>query len=84
MTRPASQRDTRPWSDCPIVEILPAPTARCPHCGRSGAIIVRSLAGGDGSVCRRSVCRHCSARYLVVVEPVLPVAGNLEDDLSYS
>lgn len=30
---------------------------------------MRSDRGGDGSVSRKSVCRECSQRFLVVIEP---------------
>ena len=55
-----------PWDTVPIVFIT-APA--CPECGAARPLTVKSLQNGDGSVTRRSTCRHCLARFLVVVEP---------------
>jgi hypothetical protein len=66
--------DDRPpaWADAPYVFVeLPS----CPHCGTARRpIVVRSEAGGDGSVMRKCVCRRCSGRYRLVLE--LPATGN--------
>lgn len=57
---------------------------RCPHCGSlEPPHIVRSLAGGDGSTTRRCICRRCSVRFLLVIDPdvwpeVLPATGSDE------
>jgi len=68
------------WSDTPIVFVV-AP--HCPSCGAMRPIIVRSEQGGDGSTSRRCVCRSCSSRFVVVVEPpeCLPDFGRGVDDI---
>jgi thiol-disulfide isomerase/thioredoxin len=55
------------WHDVPLVFIV-APS--CPHCRAGKPIIIRSQTENDGSVTRRCVCRQCSRRFLLVVEPV--------------
>lgn len=43
---------------------------QCPYCGSlRKPITVRSARCRDQSVCRKSVCRDCSRRFLVIVEP---------------
>jgi hypothetical protein len=59
------------WETAPLV-FIPAPA--CPRCGEVKPIIIRSLSGGDGSTARRSICRRCGSRFVVVVEP--PEFGN--------
>lgn len=72
------------WLDCPIVFIPPPPVVRCPSCAEPGPfIIVRSTTERDGSITRRSVCRHCSSRFLVVVDPDLPTVGGGDVDVLY-
>ncbi len=70
------------WQSCPVC-IIPRP--RCPYCGTvRPPIIVRSLAGGDGSTTRHCICRDCSQDYCIVleidIEPevVVPVAGSAD------
>jgi hypothetical protein len=69
------QRTRRPridWASVPITFIPPAPAPACPACGQLGHRIIRSQGREtDGSISRRCVCRHCSAPFLVVVEPEL-------------
>jgi hypothetical protein len=66
------------WAHAPVIVIPPPPRLSCPHCDRLGHMIVRSVAGGDGSQTRRCVCRHCSGRFLVVIDPDLtePIASD--------
>jgi hypothetical protein len=65
------------WTACPLVFI---PMPACPACGAVRPITVRSEAGGDGSVSRKSVCRKCSTRFVIVAEPPLPEFGKAELD----
>lgn len=59
------------WSDAPLVFIE---AVACPHCGAGKPITLRSVrCATDGSVARRSVCRRCSRRFVVVVEPPEPL-----------
>lgn len=57
------------WADVPMVFI---PLPACPLCGAYRPIIVRSEAGGDGSTTRKAICRRCSRRFKIVVEPPKP------------
>lgn len=50
-------------------EIVFVPAVACPHCHATRLITVRSDRGGDGSVSRKSICRRCSMRFVVVIEP---------------
>ena len=54
-----------PWSECPRIYVC-LPT--CPFCGAGRPYTLRSCQNGDGSVTRRSTCRECHGRFLVVVE----------------
>lgn len=54
------------WKDCEIVFI---PRTQCPHCQSPRPIVIRSERGGDGSTSRKCVCRSCSRRFVVVIEP---------------
>jgi DNA-directed RNA polymerase subunit RPC12/RpoP len=55
------------WQDCPTIVI---PRARCPRCGSiTPPIIFRSMSGGDDSVTRRCVCRDCSRKYVILIDP---------------
>lgn len=54
------------WQDAEIVFV---PRIVCPHCGAPRPITVRSDKGGDGSISRKSICRGCSQRFVVVLEP---------------
>ena len=69
------QRPTSPWGN-PMTapawhacEIVFVPMVCCPHCGSPKPIVIRSEKGGDGSLSRKSICRSCSKRFVVVVEP---------------
>lgn len=66
------------WTDAPLVFIQ---AATCPACGAGRPLTVRSAQGGDGSVSRRSVCRRCSQRFVVVVEFPEPLPDFGRDDL---
>ncbi len=63
----------QPWSNCPRVFIV-AP--HCPACLGNDLLTIRCEQNGDGSVTRKTVCRTCSSRFLLIVEP--PSAGNGE------
>ena len=63
------------WTDCEIIVIPPAPRACCPECGHDRHIIIRSMTSADGSVTRRAVCRHCSSKFIVLVDPDLLASG---------
>jgi hypothetical protein len=67
------------WLTSPTI-FLVAPA--CPHCRAPRPIIVRSEAGGDGSITRKCVCRRCSAKFKIVLE--LPNPGNDDGDGSYT
>lgn len=70
------------WADAPIVVVTrPA----CWHCGDlRPPVIIRSEANGDGSVTRKVVCRRCSLRYKIVVEPpAVPTVGNPAEPWGY-
>lgn len=61
------------WAEAPYV-FIPLPS--CPHCGSyQRPITIRSESGGDGSTTRKSVCRHCGGRFLLVLEPAVPGVG---------
>jgi len=66
------------WQDTPTIII---PRARCPHCGdMTPPHIYRSYAGGDGSMTRRCICRSCSRKYAILIDPdveplILPAIG---------
>lgn len=62
MTEPQIQQS---WRDVPLV-FIPIPT--CPHCGATGFITVRCEAAGDGSRSRKSICKSCSGRSIIVFE----------------
>jgi len=70
---------TTSWQDSPYVFIT-LPT--CPFCGSGSLITVRSESAGDGSVMRKTVCKKCSNRFRLVVEPgELPEFGRDDDDV---
>ena len=56
---------TTSWSGVPCLSIAPP---HCPFCRSLRPITVRSVANGDGSTTRYSVCRQCSQRFLLIVE----------------
>ncbi len=64
---------TSTWHDAPYAFFrLPS----CPFCGSPERITVRSTRENDGSVTRRTICRQCSERYVLVLEPdELPRSG---------
>lgn len=64
------------WQDATTVFIV---GPHCPHCrvGKASLVHVRSIQNGDDSVTRRYVCKRCTRRINVVVEP-LPEFGNAE------
>lgn len=67
-----------PWHAVPMVLI---PVARCPECGQPPPhILIRTQTENDGSICRRSICKRCSTRFLVIIDPDLPAVGNIEGD----
>ena len=66
------------WSSAPIAFFkLPA----CPFCGSPDRITVRSSREADGSTSRKTICRQCSQRYVLVLEPGegLPRSGSVVD-----
>jgi transposase-like protein len=54
----------------------------CPTCLSTDAIHVRTQSERDGSRSRRYICRRCSQRYVVVIEP--PQTGKTERDTAYT
>ena len=42
--------------------------ARCPACGSADLQTIRSKDQGDGTVARRTQCRQCFHKFVVVVE----------------
>lgn len=54
------------WEAAPMVFVA---SPRCPHCGSECRKTIRSVANGDGSQTRRTVCLSCHRRYLLVIEP---------------
>jgi hypothetical protein len=42
--------------------------ARCPRCGFADLQTIRSKDQGDGTRQKRTVCRHCFHRFIVVLE----------------
>ena len=66
------------WSDAPLVFVT---EIHCPSCLSPRPIIVRSVAGGDRSRSRRCVCRSCSGRFILVIEPSLPEFGKSQLDI---
>ncbi|HJN08473.1 MAG TPA: hypothetical protein QF564_07255 [Pirellulaceae bacterium] len=65
------------WIDAPMVFVT-APA--CPVCLSVKPMIIRSEQGGDGSTSRKCVCRRCSSRFVLVIEPPLPEFGRAELD----
>lgn len=64
------------WQSVPIV-VVPRPC--CPHCGDAGyPEIKRSAGGGDGSMSRKCVCRSCGGRWVLLIDPDVPVAGKVQ------
>lgn len=63
------------WDQEPILFLTPA---HCPHCLALRPIIIRTSDNGDGSKTRRCVCRECSRRFVLCVEPpeTLPEVGS--------
>jgi DNA-directed RNA polymerase subunit RPC12/RpoP len=66
------------WQSTPLAFIQAPPPITCPHCGATRPITVRSVDQGDGSRLRLQLCRRCSGRFRVVVEP-FPPDGKFED-----
>lgn len=64
------------WSTAPTIFIC-APA--CPHCGALRPIIIRTEQNGDDTVTRRCVCRRCSTRFKVVIEPPEQFSGNVPE-----
>ena len=55
------------WSGAPIIFVH---AICCPRCKALRPIIVRSSPiEADGSRSRRCICRRCSQRFVVVIEP---------------
>lgn len=53
------------WHDAPYAFYrLPC----CPFCGCPDRITVRSSRESDGSTSRRTICKSCSGRYVLVLE----------------
>ncbi|GEM_PF-2524981 len=67
------------WEDAPLVF---TEMVCCPHCHTlRKPIVIRTEQGGDSSRSRKQVCRICSRRWVLVIEPPgesLPVFGNLD------
>lgn len=64
------------WTDAPLIFTEAVP---CPHCGTTRKpIVIRTERGGDGSRSRKQVCRVCSRRWVLVIEPPegLPDSGS--------
>jgi len=64
------------WSTTPICFIPVTPLPGCPYCGSRERVFIRSVAYGDGAREQRFVCRVCSTRYRIGVDPTLPTNGN--------
>jgi hypothetical protein len=58
------------WTDAPLVFV---PLPACPKCHATRPITIRSEQGGDGSTSRKSVCRRCGGRFVIVCEPPEPL-----------
>ena len=58
------------WDKCPIVFRT---RDHCPRCLGVRPLLIRSGRNGDGSQTRRYMCRQCSRRFVIVIEP--PVFG---------
>lgn len=67
------------WSSMPLV-FVPVITPRCPSCGHTGFVRLRSSSGGDGSVSRRCICRQCGSRCVIVLERSAPSGQDSHDD----
>ena len=53
------------WDSAPLAFFrMPS----CPFCGSPDRITVRSTRESDGSITRRTICRSCSQRYVLVLE----------------
>jgi len=72
------------WSDVPYLFV---PMVSCPFCRSTRPITIRSEQAGDGSTSRRCICRKCSRRFVVVLEPperdTLPDSGNEQGFIRY-
>jgi len=67
--------DVANWSDAPLVF---TEMVACPCCGTTRRpIIIRSERGGDGSRSRRQVCKVCSRRWVLVIEPPAEFSGDV-------
>ncbi len=65
--------DATNWCNTPLVVVE---RARCPFCASLAyPIITKTEDQGDESIMRKLICRDCSRRWRLVLEP-LPVAGN--------
>lgn len=64
---------TNEWEGQPMVFVtIPA----CPHCGSFKRATIRSERNGDGSRTRKTICRKCKGKYLLIAEPPLPDSGS--------
>lgn len=54
------------WADADLVFVT---AIHCPRCLTTKPVIVRTVTENDHSVTRRYVCRRCSKRFIVVIEP---------------
>lgn len=63
------------WQDVTTVFIT---ALHCPYCLGLRPILIRSEQNGDASQTRKYVCRRCSERFKLVVEP--PVADFRQSD----
>jgi hypothetical protein len=63
-----------PWADTFSIRL---PLACCPFCDATERVRVRTNVRGDGATERLCVCRQCSRRYRIIVDPALPLSGML-------
>ncbi len=56
------------WDDESIPMIF-VTEYHCPSCFATKPLILRTLDGRDGSRSRRCICRSCSMRWILVIEP---------------
>jgi DNA-directed RNA polymerase subunit RPC12/RpoP len=55
-----------PWASTFSYKV---PAVRCPFCEARELIRVRSNSHADGSIERLHVCRQCSKRFRIIVDP---------------
>jgi transposase-like protein len=60
-----TDKPKREWERVPLVFIE---RARCPSCESANIETLRTYQNGDDTVTRRTRCRSCGKRFLVVVE----------------